>query len=190
LIEEAAGRTVLLSTYFDKCRCVMTERFEAILRAIPIGVGATMTMDIWAAILRKFGVPSLNFAFLGRWIGHLPEGRILHESIAKASPVKGELYLGWAAHYAIGISFALLLVSIYGLAWARSPSLLPALLIGIVTVVAPLFVLQPALGLGIASSKTATPVFNCIKSVITHTIYGFGLYLTASMLAALLPGRS
>jgi hypothetical protein len=190
LSEGAAGRTLLVWSYFHECRCVMTEKLEAILRAIPIGVGATMTMDIWAAVLRKFGVPSLNFAFLGRWVGHLPEGRILHESIAKASPVKGELVLGWAAHYAIGISFAVLLVSVYGLAWARSPSLLPALLIGLVTVIAPLFVLQPALGLGIASSKTATPVFNCIKSVITHTVYGFGLYLTASALAALLPGRS
>ena len=79
---------------------------------------------------------------------------------------------------------AVLLVSIYGLSWARSPPLRPALVIGILTVIAPLFVLQPALGLDVASSKSATPIFSTVKSVVTHTIYGFGLYLTAFALAA------
>jgi len=157
-----------------------------VVRAVLIGVGATMTMDVWAAILRRFGVPSLNFAFLGRWIGHLPEGRFLHERIAEAPPVRGERLLGWGAHYAIGISFAALLVGTFGLSWARSPTVLPALLIGILTVVAPLLILQPALGAGIASSKTPAPLFNCMKSVVTHTVYGLGLYLAALGVAGLI----
>lgn len=165
----------------------MSDRVEAVVRTVLIGGGATMMMDIWAAVLRQFGVKSLNFALLGRWIGHLPEGRFIHESIAKAPPVRGELLLGWGAHYAIGITFAALLVSTFGLGWARSPSLLPALLIGIVTVVAPLLILQPALGAGIASSKTPAPLFNCIKSVVTHTVYGFGLYLAALGTASIIP---
>jgi hypothetical protein len=140
---------------------------------------------VWAALLKQFGVPSLNFVFLGRWIGHLPEGRWIHDSIAKAGPVRGELLLGWAAHYAIGMTFAGLLLAIFGLQWARNPSLFPALLIGIVTVVSPLFVLQPALGAGIASSKTPRPLFNCGKSLVTHTIYGVGLYLAALATAGL-----
>jgi hypothetical protein len=165
----------------------MNDRVEAVVRTVLIGGGATMMMDIWAAVLRQFGVKSLNFALLGRWIGHLPEGRFIHESIAKAPPVRGEVLLGWGAHYAIGITFAALLVTTFGLKWARSPSLLPALLIGIVTVVAPLLILQPALGAGIASSKTPAPLFNCIKSVVTHTVYGFGLYLAALGTASLVP---
>ncbi len=165
----------------------MTNSVETVVRTVLIGVGATMTMDLWAAVLRKLGVPSLNFAYLGRWIGHLPEGRFIHQSIAKASPVRGERLIGWSAHYAIGISFAALLVSLFGLSWARSPSLLPALLIGIVTVGAPLLILQPALGAGVASSRTSAPVFNTIKSVVTHTVYGFGLYLAALVGAMLFP---
>lgn len=165
----------------------MTDKIEAVVRTVLIGGGATVLMDVWAAVLRKLGVPSLNFAFLGRWIGHLPDGQLFHESIAKAPPVRGELVLGWLAHYTIGITFAALLVSTYGLAWARSPSLLPALLVGIVTVVAPLLILQPAMGAGIASSKTATPIFNSLKSVGTHTIYGLGLYLAALASSRLVP---
>lgn len=168
----------------------MNQPIELVLRTILIGAGATMAMDVWAALLRRFGVPSLNFAFLGRWIGHLTHGRWFHESIAKAAPVRGELLLGWIAHYSIGISFAALLLAVVGLRWARSPTLLPAVVVGIVTVLAPLLILQPALGAGIASWKTPTPVFNSVKSLVTHTVFGVGLYLAARLTAALVPASN
>jgi hypothetical protein len=144
-------------------------------------------MDVWALLLRQLGIPSLNFAYLGRWIGHLPRGHWKHESIARTEGVRGELLIGWTAHYSIGITFAALLLSTFGVDWARSPSLTPALLTGIVTAVAPLFILQPALGAGIASSRTSAPVRNSLKSLVTHTVFGFGLYLSALATALLLP---
>jgi len=165
----------------------MDTRLEFALRTIVVGAGATMVMDLWALLLRQLGVPSLNFAYLGRWIGHLPEGRWMHESIARAAPVKGELLIGWCAHYAIGITFATLLLSTFGLQWARSPSLLPALLVGIVTVAAPLLILQPALGAGIASSKTPMPLLSSMKSLGTPTVFGLGLYLAALVTGPLIP---
>ena len=152
-----------------------------------IGVGATLTMDGWALLLRQFGIPSLDFALLGRWIGHLARGRWMHVSIAKSSPIQGERPIGWLAHYSIGISFAALLVSTFGLTWARSPTLAPALIVGLVTALAPLFVLQPAMGAGIASSRTPRPLFNSLKSLVTHTVFGLGMYLSALASAALLP---
>jgi hypothetical protein len=157
----------------------MNGTVEFVARSVLIGAGATVVMDVWAAILRRFGVPSLNFALLGRWIGHLPRGTWRHDSIAKAAPIRGERWLGWGAHYAIGIGFAALLLAVFGLRWAQSPTLAPAMLIGLGTVVSPLFILQPALGAGIASSRTTTPVFNTVKSLVTHTVFGFGLFLSA-----------
>ncbi|MGP0018908.1 MAG: DUF2938 domain-containing protein [Candidatus Sulfotelmatobacter sp.] len=165
----------------------MSRTAEFVLRALTIGVGATIVMDIWALLLRQLGIPSLNFAFLGRWIGHLPHGQWSHQSIAKAPPIRGELWMGWFGHYSIGITFSALLLAVYGLEWARKPTLLPALIIGIVTVVAPLFILQPALGAGIASSKTPKPVFNSFKSLTTHVVFGLGLYLAALATASLFP---
>lgn len=165
----------------------MSWKLEFVLRTILIGVGATLVMDGWAFLLRRLGIPSLNFALLGRWIGHLRQRQWMHANIARATPVGGELLIGWCAHYSIGIAFAALLLSTFGLKWARSPSLPPALFIGIVTVVAPLLILQPALGAGIASSRTATPVFNSLKSLVTHAVYGVGLYLTALATAPLVP---
>ncbi|HXU61185.1 MAG TPA: DUF2938 domain-containing protein [Polyangia bacterium] len=168
----------------------MNKTIEFVVRSVLIGAGATMVIDAWALLLRRFGVPSLNFAFLGRWIGHLPRGRWLHDSIAKADPIPGERLIGWSAHYSIGICFAMLLLAVFGLQWGRSPTLLPALLVGIVTVGAPLFILQPALGAGVASSKTAAPLFNTFKSLVTHTVFGFGLFFAARITALLIaPGH-
>lgn len=165
----------------------MHDTIELVLRSIIIGLGATLVMDLWAAVLRRLGVPSLDFALLGRWLGHLRHGQWFHTKIAGASPVRGERLLGWLAHYSIGVSFATLLVASSGLEWARSPTLGPALLFGVVTVVAPLLVLQPALGAGVASSKTTAPLFNSLKSLVTHTVFGLGLFLAARTTAAIFP---
>lgn len=157
----------------------MNHTSELAIRSILIGIGATMAMDIWAAVLRWLGIPSLRFALLGRVLGHLPRGRWIHEDISRTPPVRGEALIGWCAHYAIGIAFAALLLLTFGLQWARSPTLPPALLIGTVTVLAPWLILQPALGAGVASSKTARPFFNAFKSLLTHTVFGIGLFLAA-----------
>ena len=86
----------------------MSEAVEFAVRAALIGAGATMVMDLWAALLWQFGVPSLNLAFLGRWIGRVAHGQLMHVSIATAAPVRGERWIGCCAHYSIGMAFAAL----------------------------------------------------------------------------------
>jgi hypothetical protein len=154
-----------------------------IVNVILIGIGATAVMDAWLMLLKRLGVPTLNFAMIGRWAGHLARGRFAHAAIARSAPVPGELALGWLVHYAVGIAFAALLVAVQGPHWAASPTLLPALAVGMATVAAPLLVMQPAMGAGIASSKTPTPLKNCLRSVANHTVFGLGLYLAAELAA-------
>ncbi|MDH4566445.1 DUF2938 domain-containing protein [Pseudomonas sp. BN414] len=150
-----------------------------IIKVISIGIGATAVMDIWLIFLKRLGVPTLNFAFIGRWVGHLLQGRIAHDAIARAEPIPGELALGWLTHYAIGIAFATLLVRLAGIEWATNPTLLPAVLVGIGTVAAPLLVMQPAMGAGFFANKTPTPLKNCMRSLANHSVFGLGMFLTA-----------
>ncbi|WP_370584442.1 DUF2938 family protein [Ornithinimicrobium cryptoxanthini] len=63
----------------------------------------------------------------------------------------------WVAHYATGITFALVLLGVTGIGWAHLPTLWPALLVGWVAIVALWFVLQPGMGLRIAAWRTAHP---------------------------------
>ncbi|RQT17856.1 DUF2938 domain-containing protein [Burkholderia contaminans] len=151
-----------------------------------IGTGATLVMDLWALFRRRaFGIPSLDYALVGRWIGHMMHGRFRHASIVAAAPVPGERTLGWIAHYTIGIAFTALPLLIAGPAWIDAPTPLPALVTGLVSVVAPFFVMQPAFGFGIAASRTPQPGVARRRSLITHLSYGVGLYLAAYALAAL-----
>ena len=166
----------------------MTEGVEFIVRSVFIGIGATIVLDLWNAVLKRlFGIPSLSMRMIGRWVGHLPRGHFVHDSIAAASPVRGEQVLGWCAHYTIGVIFAALLVAMWGLDWARNPTPLPAVIVGLVTLAAPFFILQPGMGAGIAASKTPKPNVARVKSTASHVVYGFGLYASAYLLAHLIP---
>ena len=151
---------------------------------IAIGIGATVLMDLWNLVLRRaFGIPSLNYCFLGRWVLHLAGGTFRHASIANAAPKRFECQVGWITHYTIGMSLAIVFVAIMSRDWVTRPTLIPALLYGIATVVFPFFVLQPSLGLGIASARTANPTKARLKSLATHFVFGIGMYLTAAVLS-------
>lgn len=150
------------------------------VHAVLIGVGATALMDLWSLIQKRiFGIPSPDYAMVGRWLGHLPRGRLFHDSINAAPPLDGEGVIGWTAHYVIGIAFATLLLGIWGLNWARDPSILPALIVGLATVAAPFLVLQPAFGAGVAASRTPHPNAARLRSVLNHLSFGVGLYIAA-----------
>ena len=142
-----------------------------------IGAGATAVMDS-AAIARKrlFAIPLPNYGLVGRWLAHMPRGRFRHDSIAAATPVPGERLIGWVAHYAIGAAFAAILVGIWGIAWILHPTIVPALVVGLATVAAPFLLMQPGMGAGIAASRTPRPGYARLQSLITHAIFGLGLY--------------
>lgn len=155
--------------------------------ALVLGVGATMVMDVWGLIAaRVLKFPAPNYALVGRWIGHMPQGRFVHPSIAKSPPILGERMIGWIAHYSIGIAFAAVVLALYGLAWVKAPALWPALFVGIFTVAAPFFLMQPGMGAGIASARTPHPNRARLRSLLTHTVFGLGLYGTARLVSALL----
>lgn len=152
------------------------------VRVMLVGIGATAVMDAWLLVLRRVGIPTLDYALVGRWAGHLRRGRFAHARIGETAAIPGERPLGWAIHYAVGIAFAALMVAVQGLAWLHEPALLPAMAVGMATVVVPLLVMQPAMGAGFAASKTPTPLRNCLRSLATHAVFGTGLFLSAALI--------
>ena len=153
---------------------------EYLVAALVMGFGATGVMDIWAiARKRLLGMPALDYALVGRWLAYLARGRFRHDRIAASPPVKAERLIGWTAHYLIGIAFAAALLAVWGLDWAREPTLGPALLVGVGSVAAPFLLMQPGMGAGIAASRTPRPNAARLQSLLTHAIFGLGLYVAA-----------
>ena len=156
---------------------------ESVVGAIAVGLGATLVMDLWNLLLKRaFGIPSLDVCLLGRWLLHMPGGRFRHASIHAAARKPHECAVGSIAHYSIGAAFALVLVVLVSADWLAHPTLQPALLFGLVTIVFPFFILQPAFGLGIAAARTPNPAQARLKSLMTHTVFGVGLYVCALLM--------
>jgi hypothetical protein len=146
------------------------------------GAGATAWTDLWTMVRKRaFGTPLPNFGLVGRWITGMPRGRFVHVSIAATPPVRAERAIGWVTHYVIGMGFALLLLAFWGSEWIQRPTLIPALIVGIGTVAAPFFVMQPAMGM--KPSAVAR-----LQSLAMHAMFGLGLYLTGRLVSSLSTG--
>ncbi|MDK2779624.1 MAG: DUF2938 domain-containing protein [Pseudomonadota bacterium] len=146
------------------------------------GLGATLIMDL-QALLRRWltGVAGLDYALVGRWLGHMPQGRFRHASIRDASVVRGETWLGWFFHYLTGVLFAAALVWLWGAGWVVQHGIWPGLITGWSTALLPLLVMQPAFGLGCCAARTPAPWRARFSTLLTHTVFGVGLWLAAGL---------
>jgi hypothetical protein len=155
-----------------------------IIRAALVGIGGTIILDVYAMLMaRLFGVSATNWAMVGRWIGHMPDWQFVQPSLGKAAPVSGELAIGWSFHYVIGIAYGLLLIAIWGAGWLREPTIAPPMIFALLLLVLPYFVMMPGMGMGVAASKTPTPNVARLKSIVGHSVFGIGMYLTGRLVA-------
>jgi Protein of unknown function (DUF2938) len=151
--------------------------------ALVMGIGATVLLDLWALLLNRlfgFGLP--NWAMVGRWFAHLPQGQLMHKDIAQSEPISNELTIGWVMHYAVGVLFAAATLLIGGAAWANNPTLPLPLIVGLVTVGCGWFILQPGMGAGWAASLKPDRARIRLLNILGHIVFGLGLYAMALVL--------
>jgi hypothetical protein len=164
----------------------VAEVMNYLVHAVLIGAGATAIMDGWTAVRKRLlGIAPLDYGLVGRWIGHLLRGRFHHDRIAVSPPVQGERLIGWGAHYLVGIVLAAMVLAVWGLDWVRRPTIIPPLVVGAGSVILPFLLMQPGMGLGVAASRAPRPMAVRLHSVVTHGIFGLGLYVSG-WLASLL----
>ncbi len=150
--------------------------------AMAIGTIATLATDLWYQLLRRVaGLPPANWGMVGRWVGWFPRGVFAHRPIAASAAIRGELAIGWVFHYAVGIAYAALYLAIMRLGFGHPPTLGSALIFGLATIVAPWFVMQPALGMGFMAARAPRPAAVRGLNLSMHAIFGLGLYLGANV---------
>lgn len=151
---------------------------DMVLKALALGIFATVAIDMWAVFANKvLKLPRTNWAMVGRWLGHIPKGKFVHNPIGASPGIKSELLLGWCFHYLIGVIYALIYVVLVYVLLGGVPTLLSAWVFGVVTVLAPWFVMQPGLGLGICAVKAPKPTLARMQNLIIHSIFGIALYI-------------
>lgn len=154
-----------------------------LLQVVLTGMGATLVMDLWS-LFQKYMLKTapLNYALLGRWILWVPKGKLWHKTIFNAAPLRGECLTGWVSHYMTGIVFAFIPLMLSGPRWSEKPSLMMSIFTGLLTLLFPFLLLQPALGFGFAASRAPRPWPARLFSLLTHVAYGVGLYLTGLLI--------
>jgi hypothetical protein len=153
---------------------------STISEIIVIGVVATLAIDLWQVVLHRVaGLPAANWGLVGRWVAWLARGVFFHHPITATPKVRGETIIGWAFHYAVGIAYAALYVAILRTLPDSPSMLITALALAIALLIAPWFVMQPALGLGIMARRTPNPTAVRAINVSAHSVFGLGLYIGA-----------
>jgi hypothetical protein len=66
----------------------MTNLARALISASLMGLGATLTFDLGALVLKQaFRLAPSNLCLVGRWLRYMPAGVFAHANIAAAPPV-------------------------------------------------------------------------------------------------------
>lgn len=83
--------------------------------AIFMGLGATLTFDLWGLFLKHaFQITPSNICLVGRWLRYMPAGTFTHSNLGSAPRKSAECTVGWIAHYLIGVTFAVVFVACAG----------------------------------------------------------------------------
>ena len=149
---------------------------EAILLMVGAGIVATIVGDLVSKCV--FGKSHWNL--VGRWVAGIPHGKLKNSEISKSPSVPFESALGWGFHYLTGIIYGVMYIGIC-LLIETPPSFISAVAFGVLTAVAPFFILMPGMGMGVLARKTPTPLKNCLSSLFVHAIFGVGLWLGSQL---------
>src|SRR5947209_18827629 len=118
-----------------------------IVEMIVSGILGTLFLDLWQQALKAAtGLPSGNWALVGRWFVEAGQGRIFHDPIAKAPAYPNEVAIGWTGHYAVGILYGVVYVGLIEDVLGLAPTIANGIVFGVASVVVPWFFFMPAMG--------------------------------------------
>ena len=147
-----------------------------VVESVMIGVGACIVFDLWQrAVMRLTGIPPSNWALAGRWLLRLLSGGgLIAAGLATMPERRRELAAGWALHYAVAISYALLYAmmiqgNMLSAGWRDG------LIFGLASVVVPWFFFMPATGAGLMARLSPNPPLACALALKMHAIFGTSL---------------
>jgi Protein of unknown function (DUF2938) len=159
---------------------------RAFIVGVIVGILATVTMDVVAVIALRLGIAGpgprrTGPDLIGRWVGYFFRGKFRHTDILQTPPLQGELVLGLAAHYLIGIALTLVYLGLFGVAHA-TPTALSAIVYGTATTVFPWFLMFPSQGMGYLGRDAPGDAHLARVSLFNHIIFGLGIALWVAVM--------
>ena len=143
------------------------------------GVFATVTMDaamVLAARLapEAFASDKISPEMIGRWAAGLARGRWRHEDVSAETLVRGELWIGLAAHYLTGVTLTQFYLAVAGRG-GRRPGVSAAIAYGVATGVLPLLLMYPSMGYGCCGRRSGDARRIVRAMFLGHVAFGAGI---------------
>ncbi len=150
---------------------------EIAYQGVLMGIFATIGQDLCAAVLSLvFRLPAGDLTLVGRWLGHMSKGVLIHRSISESDVIPNERLIGWLAHYLLGTALGLTYLSITHLLLHRDPTIASAVIFGTASLIIPWLIAQPSMGAGLFASRTSQPGLARSVTLSLHVAFGVSLY--------------
>jgi hypothetical protein len=153
---------------------------EGLLALVATGVIAglvgTLVMDMLNILVARMRLISrIDVSMIGRMSAGWARGRFCYRNPGEMRPVRNEVVIGIASHYAIGVTLSVPFVVGWSFLIGGSPAAPWALVYGIGTTVASWFFVYPSMGLGVLGLQSPEGTKAALSSLANHLFYGLGL---------------
>ena len=148
-----------------------------LINVLIIAFVANIVMDVYEFLLERLLGKTRDWHLVGRWVANIPKGSFILDTNDETLAIPGELALGWIFHYVVGIAYVG--VYLFGVEYilGEPPSVVSAIGFGVITVVAPWFILMPGLGVGMFAINAGRANFVRAASLSVHAVFGIGIFL-------------
>lgn len=149
-----------------------------VIFSLIVGIGSTLTLDIWVMLVKWItGIPPTDWGLVARWVLDFRKGHFILDGTRTSPANLQEQVFGWIVHYSVGITYAVLILIVWGAEYIAAPTILPIVIIGfILSTIAGMFILFPGLGAGIMASKLPNQLTMVVYLIVAHAVFAVGQY--------------
>ena len=158
------------------------EVVDLVVTGVFAGVLGTFVMDSLNHLFFRTGmILKIDVGMIGRMAVGWAHGRFRYCSPDEMEKVSNEKLWGFMTHYAIGVGFAVPFVLGWDLFVGGPASPAWALVYGVATTVASLFLVYPSMGLGSYGRRSPEGVKAPLSSLANHLFFGVGMAVALAL---------
>jgi hypothetical protein len=155
---------------------------DLIVTGILAGLLGTLLMDSLNHLFARYGIIlKIDVRMIGRMFAGWADGRFRYRHPSEMQQVPNEKLYGYITHYAIGVGLAIPFVLGWAIFVGGPLSPVWALIYGVATTVASVFLVYPSMGLGLFGWRSPEGIRAPLSSLANHFFFGLGMAVAVAV---------
>ena len=155
---------------------------DLIVTGIVAGLLGTLVMDFLNHLFARLGILlKIDVRIIGRMFAGWADGRFRYSHPSEMQQVPNEKLYGYITHYAIGVGLAIPFVLGWAIFVGGPLSPVWALIYGVATTVASVFLVYPSMGLGLFGWRSPEGIRAPLSSLANHFFFGLGMAIAVAV---------